>query len=70
MECSSNYQDFTDIRSDQSMILTFKILVTSYFLTNLDFFHFSNGESSLVGTICLEVPITMTFKILLTLQPL
>jgi len=69
-ECPSNYEEFTHIQSDQSMILIFEFFLTSCFFNSLEFFQFSNGESSSVGTICLEVSITMEFEALVALRPL
>jgi len=66
LEFSSNYQEFIYIQSDQSLILIFEFLLTSCFLNSLHFF--SSGESSSIGTMCLEVPVTIAFKAPFTLQ--
>jgi len=67
IECSLDYPKFTHIWSDQSLILILGLLLINYFLNGLDLFHFSNGESPPVGTIRLEVSITMAFEALFTL---
>jgi len=62
MKCSSNHPEFTHIQSDQSLIFILYFLFTSSFSNNLNFFHLSNGESTSIRTIRLEVPIAMTLK--------
>jgi len=51
-----------------NLVLILSFLLTYSFLNNLDFFHFSNGESSSIGTICLEMSIIMAFETLFTVQ--
>jgi len=70
MECSLNHQEFTYIWSDQSLTLILYFLFTCSFFNNLNFIHLYNGESPSVTTIRLEVPITMTFETLFSLQSL
>jgi len=48
-ECSLNHEEFTYAWSDQNVILIFEFLFVSCFLNSLEFFHFPNGESSMVG---------------------
>jgi len=67
MECSLNYEEFIRNQGDLSLVIL-GFLLTSCFFYSLDLFHFSNGESSLIKTICLEVSTIMTFETLFTLQ--
>jgi len=68
MEWSLNYQEFTHVWSDQSLILILDFLLTSCFLNSLNFLYFSNSKSSPTKTIHLKVSITMAFETLFTLH--
>ena len=70
VESFLNYQQYPNIWSDQSVILLFKLFFTIIFLNGLDFLYLSNGESSLIRIIRLEISIVMALEVLLSFQSL